>query len=77
MLSRRSGEDVSTHLAKLRSIRGDLNNGLDVRKENKLPDLMLVCKTLNILPDKFETFRSSQEKYQQRQIFLRGFSGKK
>lgn len=54
-----SGEDVSTHLAKLRSLWSDLNNGLTVRNENKLPDLMLVCKTLNILPAAFETFRSS------------------
>lgn len=53
------GEDVSTHLAKLRSLWSDLKNGLDARKENKLPDLMLMCKTLNILPAEFETFRSS------------------
>lgn len=53
------GEDVSTHIAKLRSLWNELNNGLESIKENKLPDLMLVCKVLHILPSNFETFKSS------------------
>lgn len=54
-----SGEDVSMHLAKLRSLWGELNNGLKIKGESELPDLLLVCKTLQILPNSFETFRSS------------------
>ncbi|GFW35107.1 uncharacterized protein TNCV_5066731 [Trichonephila clavipes] len=44
------GEDISTHIAKLRSLWNELNNGLEAREESKLPDLMLVCKVLHILP---------------------------
>lgn len=54
-----SGEDVSTHTAKLRSLWNELNNGLVAKGENALPGLILICKTLHILPGKFETFRSS------------------
>ncbi|GFX04044.1 uncharacterized protein TNCV_4679471 [Trichonephila clavipes] len=53
------GEDISTHIAKLRSLWNELNNGLEAREESKLPDLMLVCKVLHILPCQFETFKSS------------------
>lgn len=53
------GEDVSTHLAKLRSLWNELNNGLKIKGEQELPNLLLVCKTLQILPKNFETFRSS------------------
>lgn len=53
-----SGEDVSTHTAKLRSLWNDLNNGLKEKKKNELPDLLLVSKTLHILPSSFETFRA-------------------
>lgn len=54
-----SGEDVSTHIAKLRSLWSELNNGLVTKGENTLPDLILVCKILHILPHQFEMFRSS------------------
>lgn len=53
------GEDVSTHIAKLRSLWNELNSGLQSIQVNKLPDLMLVCKVLHILPSSFETFKSS------------------
>lgn len=53
------GEDVSTHIAKLRSLWNELNNGLEAKNENRLPDLLLVCKVLQILPLQFETFKSS------------------
>ena len=53
------GSDVSTHIAQLRSLWTELNNGLVAKKENNLPDLMLVCKVLHILPDSFGTFKSS------------------
>lgn len=54
-----SGEDVSTHVAKLKSLWFEINNGLKARDENALPDLLLVCKVLQILPGDFENFRSS------------------
>lgn len=53
------GNDVSTHIAKLRSLWNELNNGLRAKGIYALPDLLLVCKTLQILPSSFETFRSS------------------
>ncbi|GFV78446.1 uncharacterized protein TNCV_1302981 [Trichonephila clavipes] len=53
------GEDISTHIAKLRSLWNELNNRLEAREESKLPDLILVCKVLHILPCQFETFKSS------------------
>ncbi|GFU40104.1 retrovirus-related Pol polyprotein from transposon TNT 1-94 [Trichonephila clavipes] len=53
------GEDISTHIAKLSNLWNELNNGLEAREESKLPDLMLVCKVLHILPSQFETFKSS------------------
>ncbi|KAK7590579.1 hypothetical protein V9T40_002192 [Parthenolecanium corni] len=54
-----SGEDVSTHVAKLRSLWNELNNGLKAKKENQLPDLILMCKALHILPSSFESFKAS------------------
>lgn len=40
----KSGNDVSTHIAQLRSLWSELNNGLQIKGENALPDLILVCK---------------------------------
>jgi transposase InsO family protein len=54
-----NGEDVSTHVAKLKNLWFELNNGLKAKNENALPDLILVCKVLQILPGDFENFRSS------------------
>jgi hypothetical protein len=54
-----NGEDVSTHVAKLKNLWFELNNGLKAKNENALPDLILVCKALQILPGDFENFRSS------------------
>ncbi|KMQ84360.1 zinc knuckle protein [Lasius niger] len=50
---------MSTHIAQLRSLWSELNNGLQIKGENALPDLILLCKTLQILPSNFETFKSS------------------
>lgn len=54
-----SGDDVATHISKLSILWNELNNGLAAKKENKLPELLLVCKVLNILPDSFKSFKSS------------------
>ena len=51
-------DDVSTHTAKLSSLFNELNMGLRAKNQNPLPDLLLVCKALQILPQKFENFRS-------------------
>lgn len=40
----KSEEDVSTYIAKIRGLWNELNNGLKVKKENLLPNLILVCK---------------------------------
>lgn len=52
-------EDVSTHISKIRNLWDELNNGLKMKGEHKLPDMLLVCKILNILPKNFEMFRSN------------------
>ncbi|XP_072162637.1 LOW QUALITY PROTEIN: uncharacterized protein [Bemisia tabaci] len=52
-------DDVSTHVAKLKSLWIELNGSLEAKKENKLPDVILVCKVLHILPTDFDNFRSS------------------
>lgn len=54
-----TSEDVSMHIAKLKSLWIELNNGLKARSENQLPDVLLVCKILQILPMQFENFKSS------------------
>lgn len=52
-------EDVSTHISKIRNLWDELNNGLKMKGEHKLPDMLLVCKILHILPKNFEMFRSN------------------
>lgn len=52
-------DDVSTHIAKLKSLWNELNNGLIAKGEVALPELLLICKMLQILPRNFETFCSS------------------
>lgn len=52
-------DDVSTHVAKLRTLWNELNNGLKAKNENALLDLILVCKVIHILPSSFENFKSS------------------
>jgi hypothetical protein len=42
-------DDVSTHVAKLRTLWNEFNNGLQAKGEAKLPDMMLICKILHIL----------------------------
>ena len=54
-----SDNGVSTHVANLKRLWNEMNTGLKAKGENELPDLILVCKTLHILPENFETFRQS------------------
>jgi hypothetical protein len=52
-------DDVSCHVAKLKTLWNELNTGLEQKGENKLPDMMLICKILHILPVEYQTFKTS------------------
>ena len=52
-------DDVSTHDESWNELWNELNNTLRGKNENALPDLILVCKSLQILPSVFENFQSS------------------
>lgn len=51
--------DVSGNIAKLNTLWNELNGGLRVANKPELPNLLLIGKVLQILPDSFETFKSS------------------
>lgn len=53
------GNDVSTHISKLKSLWTEINNGLRMKSQNTLPDLLLICKILHVLPSTYEMFKSS------------------
>ena len=52
-------DDVSIHVAKLKTLWNELNNGLQNKGETKLPEMMLICKILHILPSDYQSFKSS------------------
>ena len=52
-------DDVSIHVAKLKTLWNELNSGLQAKGESKLPEMMLICKILHILPSEYQTFKSS------------------
>lgn len=51
--------DVSTHISKLKSLLTEINSGFCLKGEQKLPELLLICKMLHVLPQSFEMFKSS------------------
>ena len=51
--------DITDHLSKLKNLWNDLNNGLKMKKESKLPEMLLICKILDILPLNYSSFKSS------------------
>ncbi|XP_073822557.1 uncharacterized protein [Musca autumnalis] len=51
--------DVSTHISKLKSLWTGINAGLELKGNQKLPELLLICKILHVLPSSFEMFKSS------------------
>ena len=51
--------DVSGQVAKLKMLWNELNNGLQAAGKNALPEMLLVCKVMHILPSSFQTFKSS------------------
>ncbi|XP_067119164.1 uncharacterized protein [Centruroides vittatus] len=57
---RQVGDDMASHLSKLKNIWNDLNVELTKDKGmEKLPDLLLICKVLDTLPDDYFSFKSS------------------
>lgn len=51
--------DVSTHISKLKSLWTEINAGLELKGNQKLPELLLMCKILHVLPSSFKMFKSS------------------
>lgn len=54
-----SNEDMAAHLSKLKNLWNDLNSGLESKKENRLPEMLLICKILDTLPLNYRSFKSS------------------
>lgn len=52
-------QDVSSHVAVLRGLWNELNTGLKERRENILPENILICMTLHILLRSHDVFKSS------------------
>jgi len=53
-------DDVSIHVAKLKTLWNELNNGLISKGETRLPEMLLICKILHILPStEYQSFKSS------------------
>ena len=54
-----SKEDVSLDIAKLKTLLLELINGLQAWNENPQPEILLLCKILQVFPIQFETFKKS------------------
>lgn len=52
-------ENIASHLSKLKNLWNELNSGLQNKKEPTLPELLLNCKILDILPTEYVSFKSS------------------
>ena len=52
-------DNVSCHAAKLKTLWNELNTDLQQKGGNKLPNMMLICKILNILPSEYQMFKTS------------------
>ena len=46
-------------MAKLKTLWNELNTGLQSKGETKLPQMLLICKILHILPCEYQWFKSS------------------
>lgn len=55
------GDDVATHMSKLKNLWNDLKLEMsrDVINNPELPDLFLICKILGTLPKEYFSFKSS------------------
>ncbi|KFM59342.1 Retrovirus-related Pol polyprotein from transposon TNT 1-94, partial [Stegodyphus mimosarum] len=54
-----SSDDMAAHLSKLKNLWNELNSGLENKEENRLPEMLLICKILDTLPPSYRTFKSS------------------
>lgn len=52
-------ENIAAHLSKLKNLWNELNSGLQNKNEATLPELLLNCKILDILPSEYISFKSS------------------
>lgn len=52
-------ENLAAHLSKLKNLWNELNSGLQNKDEPTLPELLLNCKILDILPNEYVSFKSS------------------
>lgn len=50
---------MAAHLSKLKNLWNELNSGLTKKNEVRLPDMLLNCKILDILPNEYQSFKSS------------------
>jgi len=52
-------DNVSIYVAKLKTLLNKLNSALQAKVAWMLPEMMLICKILHILPSEHQTFKSS------------------
>ncbi|GBM60600.1 hypothetical protein AVEN_183646-1, partial [Araneus ventricosus] len=51
-------DSMAAHLSKLKNLWNELNLGLE-RKQDQLPEMLLICKILDTLPQEYRSFYSS------------------
>lgn len=51
--------DMAAHLSKLKNLWEELNKGLEMKRENRLPEMLLICKILDSLPPCYRPFKST------------------
>lgn len=56
-----SGDDIATHMSKLKNLWTDLKQEMskDPQNNTELPELFLICKILGTLPEEYFSFKSS------------------
>ncbi|GBN39299.1 hypothetical protein AVEN_70630-1 [Araneus ventricosus] len=49
---------MAAHLSKLKNLWNELNLGLESKQEAQLPEMLLICKILDTLPQEYRSFKS-------------------
>ncbi|GBL82723.1 hypothetical protein AVEN_263778-1 [Araneus ventricosus] len=52
-------DSMAAHLSKLKNLWNELNLGLERKQEAQLPEMLLICKILDTLPQEYRSFKSS------------------
>lgn len=52
-------DTMAAHLSKLKNLWNELNLGLERKEEAQLPEMLLICKILDTLPQEYRSFKSS------------------